>query len=661
MTVSNKLKQYILIAALAIIVVVVLGGVRILQYKKSPDVLFLADRAGAQWIKYDSEFQLKAMAVGQYKCGFRYGFNAVEAVDKVRITVQALKQCQVVFDGDVIFASAKEFDNWKQVNDIEVPFTVNAGQHEIVINVTSENSHPAVIAYSDTLPIQSGSGWLVSIDGKSWQPSVPASQINEPAVSREFPSAVDALIKIMPYLAVVFVMVFIISLLGNLHGDKVLKLSRWRPEPSYVRMALLVLWAVLAANNMFKINFRIGYDIQGHIEYIEYILVNGSLPLASDGWQMFQAPLYYIFNAPLFALLIKRLGVPWVIQILRIIPVICGLLQIEIVYRAARFVFAQRKDLQIIAIVTGSLLPMHTYMCQFVGNEPLAGCFISLIVLYCMSLVMPGQKVRGLRFFILMGFVWGLALLSKMTAVLLAPILIIVIAVHARIVQRPLKTAVMPTVTVFGFSILTAGWYYFRNYIELGNPFVGGWDPSRGILWWQDPSYRTWSQVLSFGQSLKYPVYAGVKGFWDGVYSTLWLDGFNSGLTSFIYRPPWNENFMAAGALLALLPSIFILTGVIMAGLNKMAVYRNAAILSFGAIALFLGAMMDLYIRLPIYSTAKASYTLGLLPCYAVLAAAGAEPFLRYRIVRSVAVVVFACWGFAAYAAYFVIGIQQWR
>lgn len=210
-------------------------------------------------------------------------------------------------------------------------------------------------------------------------------------------------------------------------------------------------------------------------------------------------------------------------------------------------------------------------------------------------------------------------------------------------------------------AILTAGWYYFRNYIELGKPFVGGWDPLIGVKWWQDPSYRTWSQILSFGQSLTHPVYAGVKGFWDGVYSTLWLDGFSSGLKTFKYRPPWNENFMVAGALLALLPSIFIITGATVVGLNKIAVYRNAAILSVGTIALFLVAMMDLFIRVPIYSTAKASYTLGLLPCYAVLAATGAEPFLRNRLVRSVSIAIFACWGFAAYAAYFVIAYQIWR
>ena len=92
--------------------------------------------------------------------------------------------------------------------------------------------------------------------------------------------------------------------------------------------------------------------------------------------------------------------------------------------------------------------------------------------------------------------------------------------------------------------------------------------------------------------------------------------------------------------------------------LNKKAVYRNAVIFSVGAIALFLTAMIDIYIVRPAYSTTKASYTLGLLPCYSILVAAGAEPFLRNKIIRSLALAFFACWAFAAYAAYFVISFQ---
>jgi hypothetical protein len=659
MTASKSLKQRIVATGLIIIALTVLGGIRLAQYREDPDVLFLCDRAGAQWIKYNTEFKLKSLLVGQRNCGFRYKFNTNAPIENARLTVQALKRCQVVLDGVSIFTSPYEFDKWKQIHDIALPSTVKAGSHEINIIVTSENSYSAVIAYSDTLPIRTGEGWLASIDSKTWEPAVPASMLNQAAVSREFPAVGEAFIKILPYLAIVFLIVFVLSLTNRLQKEKLPKSLQNLTEPSQVRWILLGLFAVLSVNNMFKINFQIGFDIKGHIEYIQYIVAKGSLPLAPDGWQMFQSPLNYIISAPVYALMVKWFDWPTVVKILRIIPIVCGLLQIEIVYRAARLVFPQRKDLQIIATITGALMPMHTYITQVVGNEPLAGCFISLLVLFCLKLVMPGQKEQPLRFFFLIGIVFGLALLSKVTAVMLAPVLVIVLLVHARSVQKPLQSAFIPIAIVFGISILISGWYYFRNYIELGSPFVGGWDPSRGIQWWQAPSYRTWTQLFSFGQSLTYPVYAGVKGFWDAIYTTLWLDGFNSGLIGFVNRPTWNVNFMIAGALLALIPTVFIFTSLLRLGPKAGARSRNAVIFSIGSILLFLAVMMDLYIRLPIYSPAKSTYTLGLLPCYAILTAAGAEPFLRNKIIRSLSIAAFSCWAFAAYAAYLVIYFQQ--
>jgi hypothetical protein len=208
---------------------------------------------------------------------------------------------------------------------------------------------------------------------------------------------------------------------------------------------------------------------------------------------------------------------------------------------------------------------------------------------------------------------------------------------------------------VFAVPVMIAGWYYLRNYIKLGNAFIGLFDPLQMMQWWQDPSYRTFSHLFSFGQALSRPVYAGVTSFWDMFYSTLWLDGINSGLADVIL---WNTNFMIAGALLALLPCFFIITGIVSALLNKDIKYRNVVIFSVGLLSLFLAALIDMYIVCPVYSRTKASYTLGLLPCWAILIAAGAEPFLRKRIIRSVALALLACWAFAAYAAYFVVGFQ---
>jgi hypothetical protein len=652
---SQIFRKPVLIATLVIIAVVVLVGFRITHYMKSPDILLLVNHSGAQWIKYNSEFELNAKPAKQTECEFKYVFNTSRKIDNARIAVQALKRCRVFLDGVNVFSSPYEPDNWKNVHDINVPFSITTGPHEILILVTNENSYPAVIAYSDNVPVRTDSGWFSSNDGKNWQMAVPASHIKRPAISKNFPSSITAFVSIWPSLAIVFVMVLSISLFLRWDGGGRQKFLSWSTEPSHVRWVFLFLWAVLALNNMFKLSFQAGPDVWGHIEYIDYIVRKGSLPLASEGWQMFQAPLNYILSAPLYVLLMQWFDLPFVVKILGIIPAACGLLQIEIVYRIARIVFEGRKDLQIIAIITGSLLPIHTYACQYIGNEPLAGCFISLVILLCMPLIMPGSKERQPGYFVLLGFVWGLALLAKMTAVPLALVLLVVLAFHTRLVRKPLKLMLMPVIIVFGVSMLVSGWYYFRNYLMLGSPFAGTIDRLQMTYWWQDPGYRTWSQILSFGQSLCYPVYSGVVSFWDMLYSTLWLDGLNSGLIDFI---PWNENFMVAGALLALSPSIFILTGVVSTWLNKKTVYRNAVMFSIGAIALFVAIMMDIYFVRSAYSVIKSSYTLGLLPCYAILVAAGSEPFLRNRIIRSVAIAFFSCWAFAAYAAYFVVKYQ---
>jgi len=657
MVANNQRNINFFLIAMILIGITVLGGMRVVRLKTSPNVVFLTDRAGAQWIKYDTDFELLTTPSGQIRTGFGYTFKTSQPIEGVRITLQALKHCRLILDDKTIFDSPYEFDQWKQSHEITIPFTIEPGSHEIVLIVTSGNSHPAVIAYSDVLPIHTGPDWIATRDGENWKPAVPASVLNLPNVSKEFPRALDGFAKIFPYLAIVFTVVCLLSWQHDRLSEELLRLFKWWTDPSRIRFVLLFLWLLLSVNNLFKIRSDLGYDLIFHIRYISFLYREVSLPLASDGWQMFQAPLYYLISAPLYGLLIQWFQLSTVIQLLRIIPIVCGLLQIEIVYCASRIVFPQRKLLQCIAIVTGAVLPMHTYICQVLGNEPLAGCFISLVILYCLKLIVSPQKEQTPRFFVLLGLFLGLALLAKATAVLLSPVIVLVIFAHGRMVKGPTRYVLSSVSLVFGIALLTAGWYYFRNYLEFGSFFIGGWDPSRGIYWWQDPSYRTWSQLLSFGQSLIYPVYSGATGIWDGLYSTLWLDGFNSAEPTFKQRPPWNINFMTAGALLAVIPTLFIFSS-IGYGIRKENPSRNAVIFSVGTLLLFLAAVFDLYVQLPIYSTAKSTYMLGLLPCFAILAAAGAEPFLGNKLSRSITIASFSCWAFAAYAAYFVLNGQ---
>jgi hypothetical protein len=219
----------------------------------------------------------------------------------------------------------------------------------------------------------------------------------------------------------------------------------------------------------------------------------------------------------------------------------------------------------------------------------------------------------------------------------------------------PWRDAVARLGWVFGACFLTSGWFFLRNWLALGKPLIlGGGDAANEHEWWQDPSYRTWGQLFSFGTSLVRPVYSGAWSLWDSLYSTMWLDGLVSGSISNPTRVPWNLRWMEAGAWLALVPMGLLVSGSLSPFRKELRSSRTVVCFALAALAVYLAAMIDMYLRMPIYSTAKATYTLGLIPCYGVLAAAGAEPIIRFRWLRELIFAALACWAVAAYAAYFV-------
>jgi hypothetical protein len=72
-------------------------------------------------------------------------------------------------------------------------------------------------------------------------------------------------------------------------------------------------------------------------------------------------------------------------------------------------------------------------------------------------------------------------------------------------------------------------------------------------------------------------------------------------------------------------------------------------------VVVYIFAVFCLFLALPIYSAVKATYTLELTPCYAVLAAAGFDVLIRGKVSRSIALGLVCCWAIAAYSAFFVL------
>ena len=214
-----------------------------------------------------------------------------------------------------------------------------------------------------------------------------------------------------------------------------------------------------------------------------------------------------------------------------------------------------------------------------------------------------------------------------------------------------IREAARFTIILTGILFAVAGWYYLRNWTEMGRFFIGGWDSFREIAWWQDPGYRTPGQFYVFGESLFYPVFSSIYGFWDSIYSTFWLDGFLSAN----YDTPWNFSFMLSSPWLSLLPSAAIIIGGVVAFRNNEEPIRRILFFSITCVFIYLAAIFYLFLTVPILSSAKATYALGLIPCFALLSAAGFEVLTRVRFLRAAVYGLFACWAVFAYASYLVV------
>jgi hypothetical protein len=563
------------------------------------------------------------------------------------LTVRALRLAEVVLDGRSVFTSPRDLRVWKSPHRVPLHLDASERPRELRITVVNESGPPALLAAAPAIGIATGPGWEALKERyTAWAPA----RVAEPRLadlSRQFPRADEALRALAPALAGVLLLVVAGVAGSRLRARAVL-------SPSAFRWLLLAAYGALAANNIWKLPLGVGFDAPAHVDYVTYLAEHRRLPLASEGWQMFQPPLYYVLST-LFLWMPARffLGEDAALHLLRLLPLACGAAQVELAYRAVRVTFPARADLQRLGTLLAGFLPMNLYMSQYVGNEPLAGVFTAAAVVVLLRFLVQPDAVLAARSQWLLGGLLGLALLTKPTAVLVVvPALLVLADAHARAGAAPARFLRAGARTLIAL-VAVAGWYYVRNWVLLGAPFVGGWDRSRGIGWWQEPGYRVPAHLTSFGTALWYPVFGGVAGIWDAEYASLWTDGWLSAVSSWEQRPPWNYALMLPAPWLALLPTAALILGAACTPWQP-GVLRRALALATGLVALYLAATVTLYLQVPIFAAAKATQLLGLTPCFAILGAAGYEVLGRARLVRPALYGATACWALCAFFAYFV-------
>lgn len=593
---------------------------------------------GGHWIRFDEPFGLAGQPIENDTVEFRASFTASPELLRrrggVELDLRTLRSHRLTVNGRPVPEPQPSPTPWRSTRRVDLAGLLVPGLNEIRVAVDNDRGPPALAASSAVLGLRSGPEWRASRDGRHWTPALPVAEGRRPALALEFPTTLAALSRTWPAWLALFLLGAAASLILErpaVRSSAAVRLI----TAARARWLLLGTWTLLCLHDLNRVHPDIGFDVRQHLQYIVDLLNRGRLPLASEGWQAFQPPLYYqvaaiplVVFAKLFSLEAGQLAV-------RGLSMACGLALIELTFRAARSVLPGRPGLQIVATVVGGFLPMSVYMCQYAGNEPLAAVFTAALLVRAFGLLMEGAGAKLGRESLVLGSLLGLAVLTKVTAALLAPLLVGLVAWTAVRATGSPRAALAPLAGLLGSAAAISGWYFVRNRVALGHFYVGGWDPSRGYPWWQHPGYRLPGDFVAFGESLTRPVLSSFAGVWDGLYSTLWLDGFLSSMVQRFAAPPWSYDTMVALAPLSLPLAAAGAFGAARTLWPPRVPAARAVRFAAICLATYVLAIVALFASLPVYSTTKGTYMLGLAPCYGLVIAWGFAGLPAGRVGRA--------------------------
>jgi Tfp pilus assembly protein PilF len=572
------------------------------------------------WIVYPSPPRVTPLAGTPMTAVFRREFVLPTIPAEATVSWRCFKSGQLSVNGSAV--NVEQPANWHKVTRMDVAAKLRPGTNEIEARVTCANGLPAVSLEIEAgdLQIDSDETWKSSLAGAIWEPAQLASRPTDPAPGNWIYGAED----ISGAWRTCWPIVAGFALLAALAA---VALTRRIQPPTNLLDAGLILtaaaWLALFLHNFRLVPAWAGFDASAHLAYIQFIQEHNALPSAGQGWEMFQAPLYYVLSTGLLKLFHLHALQPEAAQVLCVLNLVLGAAGVGLIWSAMRLLFPERRGCQLAALLFAAILPAQIYLLHYPTNEILGA--VTTTASLCLCLRILRQDNPRPRLYAALGIALATALLSKASAIVVLPAIFLALGVQARRRRQPFLTLVRNPFLSFGLCMLLGGWHYFRLWKDYGSPLVGNWDPAVGGAWWQQPGYRAPSYYLTFGKSLAHPYFSGFHSFWDGLYSTWWGDGCFGGATRIYGRTPWNYDLMTVGFVLALIPSALVLTGFSLA-IRETARRRRLDWLLLTTVALLFGfAIFVMSLKLPFYSESRAMYALPTLLPFCAFGALGLE------------------------------------
>jgi len=616
--------------------------------RTDPAISFLSRHRGADWIVFPTPADSRALSSVNLDATFRREFVLPQKPVSARLSLRAMRRAEVKVNGVAI--QLPENRNWKHVLDAEITEQLREGANIVEVRVFNQNGPPALwgILSSDQLTARTDQTWKTSFAGSSWRNAALASTAKTPeggnlvaGGERTF----DAARKIWP----LWILLIGIASAGIILWRATARRVGSATSERIVLLLLSVLWLFLFWNNSRLLPFHAGFDVQEHLKYIDYIQKNRSLPLPTEGLEMYQPPLYYLIGAAALSVCKLSINDSQSVLVLRLLGGFFGIAQFVLVFLSLRLLLPVRAAF--IGLLLAAFLPMHLYLAHYVTNEILAATLATAALYLCLRLLK--SETPHASQFAWLGLALGATMLTKVTAILLLPIVIAAVVAKLRTARAPLAIAARNLGLLIAICLVVCGWQYARIWAKFGTPLVGNWDVVSGFSWWQGPGYHTAVDYLRFGRSLVHPFFSGFAGFADGIYSTLWGDALCGGGSSLTFA--WNDQALLAGYLWALIPTALIVIGAGVAIIQFVRKPSSELFLLLGFSVVLILGLIFMTLKIPSYAQAKAFYALSAITPLCFLGALGWETLTHERqYLRFVVGALVAVWALNSLATYWI-------
>jgi 4-amino-4-deoxy-L-arabinose transferase-like glycosyltransferase len=616
---------------------------------QDPAINFLPRDSRAEWIVSPTAADPHTHWFANLDATFRREFVLANLPGTARLSVRAMRRAEVKINGRPVHFPPNR--NWKKMVSADAAEQLHAGTNVIEARVFNHNGPPALwlTLTTDQLSLRTDASWEASFAGSSWHHAALASLVKTPGPGNSLASSqriFDAVKHNWALWIVLVAIASVVTFLWNVGFKE--STARWR-EPILL-LVLAGLWLLLFWNNGRLLPFHRGFDSREHLDYISYIQQHRSLPLPTEGWEMYQPPLYYLIAAASLSACGLSVDDPMSIYVLRWLGAFFGIAHFILVYLSVRILLPVRAAL--IGLLVAAFLPMHLYLAHYVTNELLSAALATAALYLCLRLL--SSDTQHTWQFVWVGLALGAAMLTKATGVLLLPVVIAAIVGKLAYARVPIAISLRNLGLLLAICFVVCGWHYARIWLSFGTPLLGNWDVVSGFTWWQDPGYHTSADYLRFGRSLVHPLFSGFAGFPDGIYSTLWGDSLCGGLSSLTLA--WNQQLMMAGYLLALIPTMFILTGAVVAIIQFIRKPSSELFLLLGFGAVLVLGMIFMTLKIPSYAQAKAFYGLSGLTPLCFFGALGWQTVTRRNeCVRFVLGMLVLAWAMNSLATYWIV------